>query len=249
MPTITAAIMTKNEALDIASCIESVLWMDEVIILDSGSTDGTQDICRKYNVKLFATDWPGFGEQSNRCIEMSNSDWCFLLDADEKVTPELKDDIIQAINNVDNIVAYRVPRLNFFHKRAIKHCLNPKKDTPMRLVKKGFAQYAEIVHPTVKINGKTGMLKNYLLHYPFQNLAELLDKMNSYSTLSAEKLFTKKVKSGVVKALSHAIWSFIKLYFLKGGFLDGWPGLLIAFGNFEGTFYRYAKLMELGHPN
>lgn len=245
MPTISASIMTKNEAHDIAACIESVLFMDEIIVLDSGSTDGTQDICRKYpKVKLIETDWPGFGEQSNRCIEYANSEWCLLLDADERVTENLKNEITKVLQNPADYVAYKTPRLNFFSDRAMVHCLSPKGDQPTRLIKKGFAHYENIIHPKVTISGKVGVLQNYLLHYPLANLEEMIYKTNSYSSISAEKLFSENVKSGIAKTLIHSFWTFFKFYFLKGGCLDGWPGFLLAIGNAEGTFYRYAKLME-----
>lgn len=247
MSTITAAIMTKNEAHDIAACIESVLWMDEVIVLDCGSTDGTQEIVKKYapKVQLIPTDWPGFGEQSNRCIEMSSSIWCFLLDADERISPELKDEVLQIINSNTDCVAFKIPRLNYFMGRAMIHCLSPKSDQPTRLVKKGQVKYEDFVHPKLVAHGNIGQLYKFLIHYPFQNLKDIMEKANSYSTMGAMKLLEKKVKPGIIKTLAHATWAFIRIYFIKLGFLDGWPGFIIALSNFEGTFYRYAKLMEL----
>lgn len=247
MTTITATIITQDEAADIAACIESVLWMDEIIILDAKSTDGTQDICRKYDkVKLIETDWPGFGKQKNRALELATSDWIFSIDADERITPELKAEIIKTINATNNdYVAYKIPRLNYFSGKVLYHCANKKGDNPIRLIKKNCGNFNDAaVHESIIVNGKTGLLKNHLLHFSYKNLEELITKINSYSTLGAETLSATKAQPHIIKIFGHAFWSFIKIYFIKLGFLDGWPGFLFAFSNFESTFYRYAKLRE-----
>jgi len=244
MSTISVAIMAKNEAHDIGACLAAVQWAHEIMVLDSGSTDGTQAICQKFGAKVINTDWPGFGEQSNRALAAVTSDWCLLLDADERVTPELKVEIQQAIQNPQDCVAYKTPRLNFVYGRALTHCLNPKSDQPTRLIKKGYGYFTAIVHPQAVINGKIGVLKNYLHHLPFANLTEILEKINSYSSMSAEKLAAQGKIGSITQALIHASWAFFKFYFLKRGFLDGWPGFLIAFSNLEAAFYRYAKLRE-----
>jgi len=245
MTAITVAIMVKNEAQDITDCLASINWANEIIVLDSGSTDGTQEICKKLGAKVIDTDWPGFGEQSNRALDLTTTEWCLLLDADERVSPELKKEIQQVLHNPQDCVAYKTPRLNFVNNRAITHCLSPKGDQPTRLIKKGYGRFSDIVHPRAIINGKIGVLKNNLLHFPFHNIQEMIEKMNSYSSLSAIKLAAQGKSSGILKSLIHAIWTFIRMYFLKLGFLDGWPGFLIALSNFEGTFYRYAKLKEI----
>lgn len=241
---ISTIIITKNEADDIASCIESVLWTDEIIILDSGSTDNTQVICKKYPVKLIETDWIGFGAQKNRARKLATHEWILSIDADERVTQELQTEITQKISTAD-CNAYKIKRLNFFQNKPMKHCLNPAKDTPIKLFKKNTAKFsADVVHERVIVEGKVGIVENYLLHYPFKNLEELLNKANQYSTLGVQKLLAKNVRSGVLSSLWHGFWAFFRIYFLKLGFLDGWQGFLIALSNFEGTFYRYAKLME-----
>lgn len=246
MPTITATIITKNAAADIQACLESLLWVDTIIVLDSGSTDNTLEICRKFSpkVKCSETDWPGFGQQKNRALAQATTDWILSIDADEKITPELQQEILSKIANTD-CVAFKIPRLTYFLGRALRHCFNPHGDTPLRLIKNGFGKFTdEIVHEQLIANGKTGVLDNFLLHYPFKGCTDLLNKANFYSTLGAAKLAAKQVHSGIAKTLGHAIWTFVRLYFLKLGFLDGWPGFLIAVSGAEGAFYRYAKLME-----
>jgi glycosyltransferase involved in cell wall biosynthesis len=242
--TISIVIMTKNEAEDIPACIDSALWANEVIILDCGSTDNTLEVCKKYAVTVVNTDWPGFGEQSNRALNIISSDWCLLVDADERIPEKLKQEILSTINSNPVHAVYKLPRLNFFMGQAMWHSLNPKGDLPVKLLRKGLVRFQYEVHPEPVINGSTGKLTNCLLHYPFKNLAELLDKANYYSSLCVAKLEAKNVTPGITKTLFHASWAFFKIYFLNLGFLDGWPGFVVAFSNFEGVFYKYAKLLE-----
>jgi glycosyltransferase involved in cell wall biosynthesis len=246
MPTISAIIITKNEAQNIISCIESILWADEIIVLDCGSIDHTQALCKKYapKVKLHETDWPGFGKQKNRALSLATSDWILSIDADERITPKLKDEILQKLNDT-NFVAYEIPRLNYFLGKPIKHCFGNKKDAPIRLMKKGFCKFSDdIVHEKIIANGSTSKLQNKLNHFSFNSIEGLINKINDYSTLGAIRLYDAKKKTSHPKAFMHAAWIFIKIYFLRCGFLDGWAGFIIAFSNFEGTFYRYVKLLE-----
>jgi len=246
MTTIAATIITKNEAANIEACIRSVLWMDQIVLLDSGSTDGTLEICEKYKVQVTKTDWPGFGIQKNRALDKANTDWIFSIDADERVSLELKNEILQTINSSSDCVAFKVPRQNYVLGKPVKHCLNSKSDAPIRLVKKDYAKFtSDIVHEKIIPDGSVGKLKNTLQHFSFPDLASVLQKASLYSTLGAEKLAAQNIKSSITKTLLHAIWSFLRMYFLKLGFLDGWSGFIMALGSFEGTFYRYAKLMEM----
>ncbi|EKE01169.1 MAG: Lipopolysaccharide core biosynthesis glycosyltransferase [uncultured bacterium] len=251
MPTISAIIITKNEEKNIAACIDSVLWVDEIIVLDCGSTDQTQEICRKYapKVKLRETDWPGFGEQKNRALALATSDWILSVDADERVTPQLKQEILQKLDN-PNYVAYKTPRLNYFLGKPIRYCYGDKSDAPIRLAKKNACKFSDdIIHEKIIVNGTIGKLQNKLDHFSFNNIEDLINKINSYSTLGATKLYKNNKKTSHTKAFAHALWAFIRIYFLKRGFLDGWPGFIIAFSNFEGTFYRYVKLIEKNRSN
>ncbi|CAL7960779.1 (heptosyl)LPS beta-1,4-glucosyltransferase [Gammaproteobacteria bacterium] len=244
MPTISTIIITKNEEQNIAACIESILWTDEIIILDSGSTDNTLAICKKYapKIKIYTTDWPGFGKQKNRALAFATSAWILSIDADERVTPDLKQEILQKLNNT-NYTAYKIPRLNYFLGKQIKYCFGNNTDAPIRLVKKDCGKFSDdIIHERLIVNGATDRLQNKLQHFSFGSIEELINKINSYSTLGAIKLHDTKKKTSYAKAFAHASWIFIKIYFLKLGFLDGWPGFIIAFSNFEGVFYRYAKL-------
>jgi glycosyltransferase involved in cell wall biosynthesis len=246
MPTISTIIITKNEEQNIAACLESVLWTDEVIVLDSGSADNTLNICKKYapKVRVHATDWPGFGKQKNRALAFAASAWILSIDADERVTSELKQEILQKLNNT-NYVAYKIPRLTYFLDKPIKYCFGNNTDAPIRLAKKDCGKFSDdIIHEKLVVNGATDKLQNKLQHFSFGSIEELINKINHYSTLGAIKLHDTKKKTSYAKAFAHAFWIFSKIYFLKLGFLDGWPGFIIAFSNFEGVFYRYAKLLE-----
>ena len=241
MPTISTIIITKNEEQHIKDCIETVLWTDEIIILDCGSTDQTQNICKKSapQVKLHVTDWPGFGKQKNRALKLAKSEWVLAIDADERVPPKLKNEIRQTLNYND-CVAYQIPIQNYFLKRQLKHGFGY--DFHTRLMKREHCQFSDdIVHERIVTSGKIGKLREKLHHFSYDDLEELLTKINSYSTLGALKLESTKKRCGFATALAHAAFAFIKIYFLRLGFLDGWPGFILAFSNFEGTFYKYAN--------
>jgi glycosyltransferase involved in cell wall biosynthesis len=250
MQKISAIIITKNEVLNIGRCLQSLLWVDEIVIFDSGSTDGTQEICKKITgakLKLVETDWPGFGKQKNRALDAATSEWILSIDADEIISEELKNEIKNILSSSTiAFAAYKIPRQNFFQNRKLKYCLSSKDDAPIRLAQRKLAKFSDdIVHEKMLIDGSVGLLKSNIVHYPFRDLTELLNKANLYSTLGAQKMFAKNSKPSIASTLLHAIWAFCRLYFLKLGLLDGWPGFLIALANFEGTFYRYAKLIEL----
>lgn len=247
MPTISTIIITKNEEKHIKDCIETVLWTDEIIVVDSGSTDRTQNICKEYfpKVKLYITDWPGYGNQKNRALGYASSDWILSLDADERITPELKTEILQAITDNSNYIAYQIPRTPYFYNRPIYYAFNSRKDTPTRLARKGLCKFTDaIIHETLLANGKIKKLKNSLKHFTCDNLEESINKINNYSSLGAINLGRDHKKVSIVKAITHSIWLFVKVYFLRLGFLEGWPGFLIALNHAEVNFYKYAKALE-----
>jgi glycosyltransferase involved in cell wall biosynthesis len=245
MPTISATIITKNEAKHIKDCIKSIIWVDEIIILDCGSIDGTQDICRKYapKVKLYETDWPGFGIQKNRALNLATSEWILSIDADERVTTKLRNEILHTIL-CPKYTAYKIPRQSFFMKKQLKFCDN-NKDTPIRLSNRKYCKYSdEIIHEKMIINGTIGKLQEKLEHHSWDNLEELTNKINEYSTLGALKLKQNKKQGGLMIALIHASWIFTKIYLIQLGCFDGLPGLIIASSKFKSTFHKYLKLAQ-----
>ena len=247
MPTISTIIITKNEEQHIQDCIETALWTDEIIVLDSGSSDRTQEICKEYvpKVKLYVTDWPGYGKQKNRALELANSDWILSIDADERITPELQAEILQVISSNSDCVAYQIPRVTYFYNRPMRYCFRSISDAPTRMIKKGEGRFTDAtIHETLLASGKIKKLKSSLKHFSCDNLADVINKINSYSTLGALNLKQAQKKVNFAQVLAHAGWTFIKIYFLRLGFLDGWPGFLTSLSHAEGSFYKYAKLLE-----
>ena len=243
---ISAYIIAYNEAEKIRDCINSVLWADEIIVADSHSTDGTTEIARELGAKVIHIPFKGYGDLRNQAITYCTGDWIFSLDSDERCTIEVRDEIIALIDNAP-LDIYQVPRKNFFMGKWIKHSgWYPNYRQP-QLFRNGKMRYTtESVHEGYisQSDKEIGVIKNFIWQFPFKNTEEILRKANRYSTLGVQKLQEKEKNSTVFKAFLHGSWSFIKHYIFKLGFLDGGPGFVIAFGNFEGTFYRYVKLME-----
>jgi glycosyltransferase involved in cell wall biosynthesis len=248
MPTISAYIIAFNEAAKIKAAVESVLWADEIVVADSDSTDGTAEIAAGLGARVVQIPFQGFGELRNRAIEACRCDWIFSLDSDERCTKELRDEILGLIAGAPAHDVYRVPRRNFMMGRWIRGSGWYPNFRQPQLFRKGTMRYTpDPVHEGYEVlSGKPiGTLRNAVWQIPFRNLEEVIRKIDRYSTLGAQKLTRKKVS--MAGAVGHAAWAFLKHYFFKLGFIDGWAGFVIAFGNFEGTFYRYAKRYEQMH--
>jgi glycosyltransferase involved in cell wall biosynthesis len=246
MSKISVYIIAYNEAEKVSATIESVPWADEIVLVDSWSTDGTPEIAAKLGARVVQVDFKGFGDLRNQAIAACSHDWIFSLDADERCTPEVESEIRAITQNPAALDAYWVPRRNFFMGRWIKHSgWYPNYRQP-QLFRKGRMQYdLKPVHEgyVLDSNQPIGHLKNGIWQFPFKNMSEVMHKANRYSSLGAEKIVHKKISMG--SALAHGLWSFVKHYVFKLGFLDGWAGFVIALGNFEGTFYRYVKALEM----
>ena len=242
---ISVIIITKNEAMNILACLTSVAWADEIIVVDSGSTDETVAICKGLGAHVYQHDWPGFGPQKNRALSYAKNEWVFSIDADECVTDELHAEIDAAIHNAGDKAAFRLPRLSSFCGRYMHHS-GWYPDYVTRLFKRSAAQFSDdLVHEQLMTKGSVGTLKNHLMHNTFHNLEQLLVKINQYSTAGAQMLHQKSKTASLKKAVTHAVWAFFRTYFLRAGFLDGREGFMVAVSTAEGTYYRYVKLMLL----
>lgn len=240
--TLSVVIITKNEAGRLRPTLESVRFADEIVVLDSGSDDGTADLAREYTDKVFVDPvWPGFGEQKNRALAHATGDWVLSLDADERVSAALQREIRSVIEGGDKPV-YALPRLSSFCGRDIHHS-GWWPDYVPRLFKRGAASFSpDLVHERLLFEGEAGRLKNPLSHESFRTLDEVLDKINRYSTAGAEQALAKGKRGGLAKALFRGGWAFIRSYLLRAGFLDGREGLMLAISTAEGVYYRYLKL-------
>lgn len=243
---ISVIVITKNEEAAIGRCLESVKWASEIVVLDSGSTDRTVEICRRYTAKAHVSeDWPGFGPQKNRALDLATSDWVLCLDADEWVSDKLRDEIQRAVASPGNEVAFRIPRLSSFCGRYIRHS-GWWPDRVIRLFKRGHARFTDLlVHENMNVSGTIGALREPLMHESFTDLEDVLDKMDRYSTASAKMLHAQGKRAGLRSAVLRGLWAFIRTYFLRAGFLDGRHGFMLAVSSAEGTYYRYAKLRML----
>ena len=244
MPSLSVIIITKNEAANIRACIESVVWADEIIVVDSGSSDATVEICHELGAQVYMHDWPGFGMQKNRALGYATKDWVFSIDADERVTHELREEIQSAMQR-GQAEGYEIPRLSSFCGRYMHHsgwC----PDYVLRLFRRGSGKFSDdLVHERVIVNGPITKLQQLLLHESFRDLEQLLAKINHYSTASAQMLHRKNRTASLKKAVGHALWAFFRSYFLRAGLLDGREGFMLAVSTAEGTYYRYLKLMLL----
>ena len=246
MSKISVYIIAYNEAQKVAATIESVRWADEVIVVDSWSTDGTPDIATRLGARVVQVEFKGFGDLRNRAIEACTHEWIFSLDADERCTPAVERELRTVTQSTDALDAYWMPRRNYFMGRWIRYSgWYPNYRQPQLFRKGRMAYDNKPVHEgyVLQSDKPIGHLQNAIWQFPFKNMAEVMHKANRYSTLGAEKIKDKRITMG--SALGHGIWAFVKHYIFKRGFLDGWPGFVIAVGNFEGTFYRYVKALEL----
>ena len=248
MSRISAYIIAWNEADKIEAAVNSVLWADEIVVADSFSTDGTAEIAAALGARVVQIDFKGFGDLRNQAMAACTHDWIFSLDADERCTPEARDEILAAIAQPSPADAYYIPRRNFFMGRWIRHSgFWPDYRQP-QLFRKGALRFRnDPVHEEYEIvsDKPAAFLKQPIWQFPYKNLEEVARKANRYSSLGAEKLRQRGRNAGMFTALSRGLWSFLHMYILKKGILDGWPGFVIAVGNFEGTWYKYAKLHEL----
>ena len=244
---LSLTIITKNEEACIRRCIESVPFADEVIVVDSGSTDRTVEICRALGVRVVVTDdYPGYGPQKNRALDLAGGDWILSLDADEWLTPELQEEIPRLIETAPAAVAgYRIRRRSSFCGRFMHHS-GWWPDWIVRLARRGKGRFnAELVHDRMLVDGKVGDARGVLMHEAFTELEDVLGKMNQYSSAGAQALARRGRKSSIVRAVAHGLWTFLRTYLFRAGFLDGREGFLLAVSNAEGTYYKYVKLLTL----
>jgi glycosyltransferase involved in cell wall biosynthesis len=245
MNRISAIIITYNEEKNIRRCLESVKWCDEIIVVDSQSSDKTKEIAREYTDKIFLGLWEGFGEKKNFAREKASGPWILSVDADEEISEDLKKEIKEKINSENPKAGYFIPRKSQFLGKWILHS-GWYPDYVLRLFQKEQGKFNQkLVHESAIVEGETEYLKNEILHYTYPNLEIYLDKLNVYSSLYAKMRVPEGKKTGWGKIIFHPLAIFFKMYFLKKGFLDGKEGLILALCSAFHTLVKYTKLWQL----
>lgn len=246
---LSVIIIAKNESACIATCLKSVNFADEIIVLDSGSTDGTPEICRALGARVEITDWPGFGPQKNRALALAQGDWVLSLDADETVSAALCAEIQRAVA-ADDASIYAMPRLSRYLGRPMRHA-GWWPDHVVRLFRRGCARFSDdLVHESLVFDGKLLYLTAPLDHETYTSFEEIIDKINRYSSAGAEMALRRGKDSSLSLAITKGLFAFFRTYVLRAGFLDGREGFMLAVSNAEATYYRQVKLMLLkrGQP-
>jgi len=249
---LSVAIITLNAASQLAACLQSVRFADEIVVVDSGSTDGTQALAESYGAKVIAQDWLGFGPQKQFAVAAASHDWVLCLDADERVSPALQTSIENALKSpstlgpavVSMVAAFRFPRCNRFLGRYLKHG-EGYPDWSLRLFDRRQARWSDdAVHEKVIAQCGIGELSGDLLHDSAESLASYLSKQNRYTTLAAEAALAAGKRASFGRIALSPLIRFIKFYFVRQGFRDGLPGLIhIAIGCFN-SFTKYSKMLE-----
>ncbi len=244
-PTLAAVLIVKNEAENLADCLATLDWVDEIVVLDSGSTDTSREVAEAAGARFFVNaDWPGFGRQRQLAQSHVQSDWVLWVDADERVTPELRSSIEAVLATPATNTVYSIPRLSWVFGRFIRHC-GWYPDRVLRLYPRALTGYNDaLVHEKVELGPgiKTAKLKGDLLHYTYRDLEHYLVKSAGYAAAWAQQRQQRGKRGSLGQGLLHGVGCFMKMYLLKAGFLDGKQGLLLSLLSAHSTFVKYADL-------
>ncbi|MFH1860495.1 MAG: glycosyltransferase family 2 protein [bacterium] len=241
---ISVIIITHNEEKNISECLKSVKWADEIVVVDAFSHDDTKKLAEEFGAKVFQTEWQGYGKQKNYALSCATMDWILSIDADERITPELADEI-QGVMQNPKMDGYQICRKAYFLGKWIRHS-GWYPDYCLRLFHKGRGVFAEKqVHEYVELSGSIGQLDGAMLHYTDNNLNHYLSKLGRYTTLAADELGAKGKKASLGDLIIRPLFIFFKMYILKKGFLDGIHGFVLAVLSSFYVFVKYAKLWEI----
>lgn len=241
---ISATIITLNEEKNIGACLESLDWAAEIVVVDSGSIDRTREICLAHpRVRFHERSWEGFGRQKNIAADLAANDWIFNVDADERISRELRDSIESA--PFDRFVGFRVARENYFSGRRIRYC-GWYPDYNLRLYNRSRCAFGQrAVHEAVVCREPLGTLAGNLIHYTYDGISDYLRRMDRYSTLAAEQMLADGRRPGMIDVVVRPVFTFVKMYLLKGGVLEGYIGFVLSALYACYTFCKYAKAREI----
>jgi glycosyltransferase involved in cell wall biosynthesis len=240
----SAVVITWNEEDRLRRCLESVAWADEVVVVDAGSRDKTLEIAREFTDRIVVHPWPGFAAQKNFAVAQATGDWILSIDADEEVSPELRRELEGILRRDGTAAGYSVPRRNIFWGQWVRHGgLYP--DWQLRLFRRGRGRFVDrAVHESVEVDGAVVRLRGALVHRSYRDITEFLDRANRYSSLAADDLLRRGRPVGAAQLALRPLGRFLSMYVFRGGFLDGWRGLLLAMLYAYYVFIRSVKAWE-----
>jgi glycosyltransferase involved in cell wall biosynthesis len=240
VPSLSAIVITQNEAGKIADCLDSLAFCSERIVVDCGSDDDTVSLALAHGARVEHHPFEGFGAQKNFALSLASGEWVLSVDADERVSPALAAEIAAAIGE-KNVDGYEMPRLSSFLGRQMRHS-GWYPDHVLRVFRRGRARFSDdIVHERVVCEGSVRRLKEPLVHFPVDRIEDALSRLDRYSSAGAEQMVASGRRVTFASGFLHGFWTFIRTYVLRAGFLDGREGLLLAIANAEGSYYRYMK--------
>lgn len=245
MAKVSVTVITLNEAAHIEACLASVAWADEVLVVDSHSTDGTADLARAAGAKVIVRDWPGYAAQKNFAAAEAANNWILSVDADERVTPELADAIRACLRDEPREAGFRLPRVTWHLGRWIR-TTDWYPDYQLRLYDRRRAAWVlRHVHESVSATGPVGVVARDLQHYAYRDLSHHLATMDKYTTLAARDMHERGRRAGLFDLTAHPLAAFVRNYVLRRGVFDGIPGLIVSVTNAYYVFMKFAKLREL----
>lgn len=247
MPKLSVTVITKNEATNLPAALASVSWADEIVVVDSGSTDDTVEIARRYTDRVSVRPWSGYSAQKNHAASLATHDWILSLDADERVTATLRDEIRHALRVTPGVAGFRIPRVSSYLGRWIR-TTDWYPDYQLRLYDRRVGQWVRRpVHESVAVEGSVARLNADLEHHPYRDITEHLATIDRYTTLAAAHLHATGVRASACQLAIHPAMAFLRNYVLRMGWRSGLVGLIVSTLNSYYVFLKFAKLWELQH--
>jgi len=244
---LTVTVITRDEARHVEAALQSVAWADEIIVVDSGSTDDTVSIARRMGARVEVREWPGYGAQKNYAAGIASHDWILSLDADERVSPDLAVEVRETLQGEPAHCGYRIPRVTWYLGRWIRST-DWYPDYQLRLYDRRSARWnTRRVHESVQADRAPGVLRHELQHYAYRDISHHLATIDRYTTLAAEQWLAEGRRTSGLEMFFHPRFAFLRNYVLRGGFRDGATGLLVSRMNSYYVFLKLAKLWELQH--
>jgi glycosyltransferase involved in cell wall biosynthesis len=241
---LSAYVITLNEEANIAACLESITWADDIVVIDSNSTDRTVEIARRYTERIYQEGFAGFGRLRNAALARCRYDWVLSVDADERVTPELREEIVRELA-APRHAAYFVPRKSHFLGHWIRHCgWYPDYRQPQLFDRRRFGYRDQLVHEGFECQGSVGRLEGHVLQYPFRTVGQFLQKMDRYSALRAAEMARQGRGFSPVRLILSPPFTFLRMYLLRQGFRDGLPGFVLSSLYAYYTLLKYVRLWE-----